>query len=447
MKKKIFKIVSVFILLLSVGACKTEFENHNSFSEEAVYQTPEAYPGIVLGMTNHFARYSLYEIVRGPGVVSREIGATNTYTTENELESGSVPDDNASISALWRNLMYERGIAEKILTYINDVTFPDDAEKNGIKAYAHFFKGMTNMYLGMYWEKAPVDNNPDNAAAFASRNEVLQSAIDHFDEALNILNGSAGSDAYINSLVSNTFSIVDVINAFKARVYLEMGDWQHAISAANNVDLTSTSVWTYDGSTTGRNPVWLVQYDANASERWKAIKDMGITLEAGDQRYAFYVDDAQVGPNTETCNYDTRFITGFWTSSSSPIPVYLPDEVKLMKAEAYAQMGGGNLANAVALIDEVRQDTNDPFGVNAGLGPWTGNAADQQEVLDQIFYNYATECFLQGVRWNAHKRIYPDYLNGVQAPVDCAKERSRNYFPYPSTEKANNPNTPADPAI
>ncbi len=447
MKKNIIKLVSAFVLLIMAGACKTEFENHNSFSEEAVYQTPEAYPGIVLGMTNHFARYSLYEIVRGPGVVSREIGATNTYTTENELESGSVPDDNTSISSLWRNLMYERGIAEKILTYIDDVTFPNDVEKNGIKAYAYFFKGMVNMYLGMYWEKAPVDNSPANDATFASHAEILQSAIDNFDQALNILNGSSGSDVYINGLVSSNFSITDVINAFKTRVYLELGDWQHAVTSANNVDLTSTSVWTYDGSTTGRNPIWLVQYDAGASERWKAIKDMGITLEAGDQRYAFYVDDAQAGPNTETCGYQTRFVAGFWMTSTSPIPVYLPDEVKLMKAEAYAHMGGGNLSNAVALIDEVRQDTNDPFGVNAGLGPWTGNASDQQEVLDQIFYNYATECFLQGVRWNAHKRIYPDYLNGVQTPVDCAKQRSRNYYPYPSTEKANNPNTPADPSI
>ena len=446
MKNIIKKLSAFFLLLIIAGACKTDFENHNAFSEDAVFSTPEAYPGLVLGLTQHYTNHALYEIVRGPGVVSREIGATNDYTTENELESGNIPDDNANISALWRHLLYERGIADKIATNIDNVVFPSDAEKAGIKAYAKFFIGFTDLYLGMYWEKAPIQNNPDNNATFSDRSDVLAAAISNFDDALNILSSQAGSADYINHLVSNEFSITDVINTMKARAYLELGDYQHVISAANNVDLTKRSVWTYDGTTNNRNPIWVLQYDPGSYERWRALKDLGITPEAGDQRISFYTT-TQPGPDSFTCHYETRYVAGFWTSPTSSIPVYLPDEVKLMKAEAYAEMGSGNLSNAVSLINEVRTDTNDPFGVNAGLGPWTGNANDQQAVLDQIFYNYATEIFLEGLRWNAHKRIYPDYLNGVTPPVRCEKMRKRNYFPYPSTEKANNKNTPNDPVI
>ena len=440
------KLLLIVLIISFTGACKMEFDNHNAASEAAVYKTYKAYPGIVLGMTRHFSLYSLPEIARGPGVVSREIGATNTYTTENELESGSIPNDNSSIARLWRNLHYERGIAEKITLRIDDVEFPDPAEKAGLKAYAYLMRGLTTGYLGMYWEKATVENNPNNQAVFKPHTEVLNTAISYLDQAQSIIGGTQGSDVYINNLVSSQFSIVDVIHALKARYYLELGNFGNAITEANAVDLTKASVWTYDGSSTDQNPIWKLQYDAGASERYKALDNMGVNADPNDGRLAFYTNGA-TGITTETCGFNTLYLKGFWMNSTDAIPVYLPDEMKLIKAEAYARQGGSNLSQAVALIDEVRTDTNDLFGVNANLGVWTGNASNQQEVLDEVYYNVAMELFFQGLRWNAHKRIYPDYLDGVTPPVDCAMARTRNYFPYVTDEQANNPNTPSDPSI
>ncbi len=443
------KIILLVAFVGMISACKTEFENHNAASEAAVYKTYKSYPGIVLGLTKHFTLYAVPEIARGPGVVSREIGATNTFTTENELMSGSVPNDNSNISRLWRYLHYERGIAEKITDNIDNVAFPSEAQKAGIKAYAYLMRGLTTGYLGMYWEQATVVNNPDNQAEFKPRAEVLNTAIAYLDQAQQLIDGVSGSADYINGLVSVQFSIADVIHALKARYYLELGDYGNAIAEANAVDLTKASVWTYDGSSTDQNPIWKLQYDAGAEERYKALDGMGVNADTSDQRYAFYTN-GYTGISTETCGNvysNTMYLKGFWYTSTSPIPVYLPDEMKLIKAEAYAQQGGANLATAVDLINEVRTDTNDIFGVNAGLGPWTGDATDQQAVLDEIYYNVAMELFFQGLRWNAHKRIYPDYLNGVTPPVDCHMQRTRNYFPYPANERANNPNTPADPSI
>jgi hypothetical protein len=444
--KNIFKYLTVLLLVASLTACKTEFENHNAASEEAVYDTPEAYPGLVLGMTKHFAQNSLYEIVRGPGVVAREIASTNTYLTERELETGDIPNENSSLSKLWRTLHYERGIAEKIVENIDDVTFANDDEKAGIKAYAKFMEGMTTAYLGFYWEKATIQNNADNAAEFHPRADVLNAALADLDEALAVFTSNTAAAGYINNLVSASFSVVDVINVFRARIYLELGDYQNAVTAANNVDLSTVSVWDFESTTSGRNPVYVAQYDPGSNERWKGIENMGVTVEAGDGRLAFYLG-GNSGITSIECGFNTNLILGFWDNEDEDIPVYLPDEVKLIKAEAYAHMGGGNLANAVTLIDEVRQDNADPFGVNAGLGPWGGNAADQQAVLDQVYYNYAMELYLTGMRWLAHRRIYPDHLNGVTPPVDCTKGRTRNYFPYPYNEVSNNPNTPNDPSI
>ncbi len=443
--KNILKIFTVLLAILSIVSCKTEFENHNAASEDAVYNTPEAYPGIVLGMTKHFIKNSLYEIARGPGVVAREIAATNTYTTENELESGDVPNDNASIARLWRTLHYERGVAEKIIANIDDVKFVDDDEKAGIKAYAKFFEGMTTAYLAFYWEKATKENNAENQAEFFPRADVLNKALADMDAALSLVNGNPDAASYINLLVSDSFSIVDAIQVFRARIYMELGDYQNAVAAANAVDPSAMTVWTFENTTSGKNPIWTVQYDASASERWKAVEDMGVSVEAGDGRLDFYLNTAVAGPASETCGFNTNYIAGFWDNPDENIPVFLPDEVKLIKAEAYAQMG--NLSDAVALIDEVRQDTSDIYGVNAGLGAWAGDATNQQEVLDEIYYNYAMELYLSGLRWLAHKRIYPNYLSGITPPVDCSKARTRNYFPYPYNEQSNNPNTPDDPSI
>jgi len=442
--KNIMRILSMSLILLLVFSCKTEFENHNAASEELVYQTPEAYPGIVLGVTKHFNQNAIAEIVRGPGIVAREIAATNTYLTEPELESGDIPQENSSISLLWRYLHYERGVTEKVLEYIDGVTFPDANEKAGIKAYAQALNGIFTAYLGFYWEMATIQNDPNNQAEFKSRAEVLNAALADLNSALAIFDDNANAADYINGLVSEQFSVVDVINVYRARIFLELGQYDQALSAANAVDLSALSVWTYESATTSRNPIYMRQYDAGASERWKGIKDMGVTVEAGDQRLDFYLGDS-TGISSTYCGFETHFILGFWDVVDENIPVYIPDEVKLIKAEAYAQLG--NLTEAVALIDEVRQDTSDPFGVNAGLGPWGGDPNDQQAVLDQIYYNYAMETYLQGVRWLAHRRIYPDHLDGMTPPVDCSMQRTRNFFPYSYEERSNNPNTPADPSI
>lgn len=434
------------MLIMIINSCKKEFENHNAASEEAVYKTAEAYPGIILGMTKDFTQKALPEIIRGPGVVSREIAATSTFLTEKELESGDIPNENSSLSNLWSYLHYERGIASRVSTRIDDVVFINDTEKKAIKAYAKFFEGMTTAYLGFYWEKATLENDLNNKAEFKSRTDVLNEALNKFDEALSLFTSQPGADAYINGLVSNQFDIISVINIFKGRIYLELEDWQNAIQAADNVDISSKSLWTYDNSTSNRNPIFVVQYAPGNHNRWKAIENMGVTPEAGDARLTFYLG-ASTGITSEICGYNTNYILGFWDNEDEDIPVFLPDETYLIKAEAYAQMGGGHLADAVLNINKVRTDNADLFGVNAGLGNWTGDATNQQAVLDQVFYNYAMELYLQGTRWLAHRRIYSSYLNGVTPPVNCSLKRTRNYYPYPYTEKSNNPNTPSDPSI
>ena len=454
------KIILIFLIGLGLFSCKKEFTDHNKIVQDDAFTIPEAYDGIVLGMTKEFAENTIYRIIHGPGLTAREFGNMSTYETESQLVDGGpeLTGVNSSISGLWRHLHKNRGIAEKILENIDKLEFANQTEadefnpkKLGYKAYAKLIQAITTGYMADYWEKVTLKNNPENQATFVDRNTGYQTAIDNIDEALNLLNGKQDAIDYINGLVSSEFSIVDVLNAFKARYEIELGNYQDAYDAADAVDLTKRSVWTYDGSSM-KNPIFANTIYKGSKRRINPIDSLGLigsqTPETNDERNDFYLDYKP--GNSKSCNLPVDDPEGFWTSQTATIPVYLPGEMLLIKAEAKARLGGANLAEAVTLIDQVRtkNPANDAFGVGANLAAWTGNASDQQAVLDEIYKNYAIELFLQGQRWPIHRRFYPNYLDGIDwnNVSRCSLERLNNFYPYPDQERSNNPNCPADPA-
>ncbi|MFT4022700.1 MAG: hypothetical protein QM664_02815, partial [Flavihumibacter sp.] len=65
------------------------------------------------------------------------------------------------------------------------------------------------------------------------------------------------------------------------------------------------------------------------------------------------------------------------------------------------------------------------------------NAAspDKDEILTEIYRQRCIELFMSGLKLEDMRRF--------GRPVT---ERKRNFFPYPFSERDNNPNTPSDPA-
>ena len=446
------KLVILLILAVTVFSCKKEFEDKNKVTEAAAYSTPEAYPGIVLGMTKKFTTGALYSLVKGPGLTSKEFGSTNTYVTPNQFAEGGpgVAGDNVTVSGLWSSLHRSRDMAEKVLKYIDDVNFVDADKKEAYKAYAKFMQGLTIGYMAQYWQQVTEANDPNNNAAFITREAGLQQAIDNLNDAQSVFANNSNAEGVINNLVSFEFSILDVIHALKARYQIELGNYQQAIDEANLVDLTKRSVWSYDGGSI-KNPIYSALVDPAATLSYKPYEDLGLTgaqaPELGDLRVDFYLQD--FAGTDINCSNPVDNPEGFWTTDASPIPVYLPGEMLLIKAEAKARMGAASLADAVTLLNQVRQKTpaNDVFGVGASLGAWTGNATDQQAVLDEIYKNYAIELYMEGQRWPIHRRFYPGYLDSVDwnTADACSLERLNNYYPYPQSERSNNSNCPSDP--
>ncbi|PCI32966.1 MAG: hypothetical protein COB60_08540 [Flavobacteriaceae bacterium] len=440
--KKIKNICIAVLSAIAFTACETDFKNENRPAEDQVLTSKVGLLSISVGMTQHFATSTLSPIVEVPGLSTRELGNTLTYVTPAELVLGGtlLNGENAGLNRLWPRLLKGKGMAESILANVNTIEM-DPGTKAGLSAYAKWFKAMTLGYLVQNFEQAPINNNVDGQALFSSRADVLAECIQLLESAKSDLAANPASDEFLAFIPD--LNLDNLLNAFLARYHLFAGNYSEAITAANNVDLEATSEWMYDG-VSNKNPIW--SFAVNESPDTKPQDNFGLIgtniPEIGDGRIAFYlasVDESE----TEFGMHNVDNALGFFSTESTPIPVFLPGEMLLIQAEAYAMTS--DLPNAVKYLDMVREKTDDVYDVNAGLGKWTGDATDKAAIMDEIFKNRAIELFMSGMRLEDSRRIHPNLT--IPTGGDYIIERNRNYYPYPYNERENNPNTPADPAI
>ncbi len=224
------------------------------------------------------------------------------------------------------------------------------------------------------------------------------------------------------------------------------GNYNAAISSADavlNSTGQATSYFAYDANNV--NPIWNRTVNSADLNPQTNFGLQGAFLpEVGDGRIAFYLGADAGFANGDAGGQALSEMLGFFSSSISSIPVYLHGEMLLNKAEAYARTA--QLANAVTQLDMVRTKTTDPYGVNANLAAWTGNATDLNEVLDEIYRNRGIEMFLTGMRLEDSRRFHPNLLT-VPNPPNTTNERNRNYYPYPTIETDNNNAVPSQPVL
>ncbi|PAU94126.1 hypothetical protein CK503_07895 [Aliifodinibius salipaludis] len=170
-------------------------------------------------------------------------------------------------------------------------------------------------------------------------------------------------------------------------------------------------------------------------------KDRLFVTEAGDARLDFYLspDNSQSTPN----GLPIDKVEGFYTSASDPIPVYLPGEMNLIRAEAYVNLD--RPGDAVNEIDNIRtkQPSQDAFGVGANLPAYSGGTSDT-ELFEEIYRQRSAEMYLTGMRFEDARRLGRPVPSSDPA---LSAERNRVYYPYPTSERQNNPNTPENPEI
>jgi len=447
--KKIKIYITISVLLISSGlftACDTEFENPNNPTEDVVLGTKGGLFALATGIRQYYSVTALRHIIEAPGITTRELGVTNTFLNINELAKGGaeLPAESGGITNPWVNLLRAKGMAESLIEGANSVEL-SSGTKSGLLAYGNLFKAMCLGSLIEMFEQAPINNSADGAAEFSDRAAVLAHCISLLEDARDGLTATPMSTEFKSTVLWSDINLLKTVNAFLARYELMAGNYTEAITAANavlNDSDTTNSMWVYDAN--NQNPIWnrtVNSADLNPQSNFGLLG--AYIPEDGDGRLDFYLGADAGFANADAGGQALSEMLGFFGTSTTAIPIYLPGEMMLIKAEAYARQN--QLDNAVIQLNLVRQKNDDPLGVNANLPAWTGNETSQADILEEIYKNRCIELFLTGLRFEDSKRFHPNFA--VPTAANTTNERNRNYYPYPSIERENNPNTPADPSI
>ena len=427
--KKAFRKLPLWGLggFLLLNSCSTDqsYINPSSASEPQVVNDVNGLIALCNGLQYRFTvtRASPgYAFPTAVGLTTRELNVLNAGNADEDfLRQGAanVQGNNSLIRNVWTQCNLVKANADLVLKNAKVAT--DPATQGSIVAYASIYRALALGTMAQLWEKVTI--KVEESATFQTREEALKEAISTLEAAAA---GSATSSTSFTSRIAVGLDLPNTIQALIARYALMLGDNDKALAAAAKVDLTKRSFWSFDD--TSRNPLFeSIFSNRNVCEPFPGF-GLPTTLApaAADKRTAFYY-------TTATATINSGFAS-FYRANNTPVPVYLPGEMTLIRAEAFARKN--QLADAVIELNKVLTKATDAWGIGAGLPAYSG-AVTADAVLTEIYKNRCIELFMSGSKLEDSRRF------GRAVPA----ERTRTFYPYPLNERQNNPNTPADPTI
>jgi hypothetical protein len=433
MKKQTIRIAiygSAAAVLLFFSSCKKNYLNPNAATEQQVFSSPQGLTGVSVGLQRVYTAgrsSSLYNRVTINGLVTKELTVLNQGNTgeyQLQLGGGSVDGTNSLMSGLWttsNKIIYD---ADKVIAGANGLA--DKAYASGLIGYSSIFKALAIGDLSMFWEKIPADIGKN--VSFIDRAQGFARAIAVIDNALTAINANAISSSFIANIPAG-IDIPNTLHALKARFSLFMNNYAQALTEANAASLTIKS--TFNFTSVNLNPIFETHTSTNnvcaAVDTTTLGLPAGLQPDPNDKRLKFYTTSA----------YNSK-IKGFAVASTTAWPVYLPGEMTLIKAEAYARQSTPDPVNALIELNKIVTKTpaSDPYGVGADLPPLVPLTPAQ--LLDQIYKHRSIELYMSGLKLEDMRRFGRPNA-----------ERTRNFLPYPFLERDNNPNMASipDPAF
>jgi starch-binding outer membrane protein, SusD/RagB family len=429
---------SPFLLLIAVliqtTACKKDYIDPTKVPQDEALNTSKGLTGVVAGIHRVYTAGRagvLYNLVTADGFVTKQLDIRNQgNTAEYQLFLGgsSIDGTNTLLASFWTGNNKVIFDANNVINNAPDLT--DQGYASGLIAYASIFKALAIGNMAMFWEQVP-DTIGKNVG-FVTSAQGFNKAIAVLDKALAVVNANPISSSFIANAPAG-IDIVNTLHALKARYSLNVGNYAQALSEANAVDLTKKSVFNFDAVTL--NPIFETATSTN--NVYQPIDStMGLppalAPNLADKREPFYIA-------INTAAAPRYRINGFGAALGTAFPVYLPGEITLIKAEAYARQSTPDLVAALIELNKVitKKPANDPFGVGADLAPDPGPYT-QAQLLEQIYRHRAIELYMSGLRLMDMRRLNRPTV-----------ERKRNFFPYPFVERDNNTNaaTLIDPAF
>src|SRR5687767_12504814 len=351
-------------LCTGVAGCDLDLENPNAPSSEQVVTSADGVLAVTVGMQAQFAQ-SIEDYVVPSSLGTDEWGTlTRALISWITLFTGDNFDQSfGTVYSPYANSFQVIRSANTALRGADEVEL-GTATEAGVRATAKLFKAMALGWLIQIYERVPVDIDAAGGAEPKERAEVLDTVLTLLESARTDLDGVSNADlaAFRSRALGAGFDLRNTIDAMLARYYLMDGQYENAIAAADRVNLSILSVFEYPAPT--RNPIENLAFQL---QYVGGLQSFVTEAEPGDRRPAYWVDVAAASLPANPSDSSVKPLEKYSTPNE-PFPVYLPDEMRLIQAEALTRTG--NFAAAAELVNAVRTQT--AAGVDepvAGLPP------------------------------------------------------------------------------
>ncbi|HEX8392916.1 MAG TPA: RagB/SusD family nutrient uptake outer membrane protein [Longimicrobium sp.] len=421
----------------SAAACDLDLTDPNAPGEDEVLNSPQLVLTTAIGLQAQYAE-NVHIFVRAPALLTDEWGTRPiALEADRSLVVGNIDPGYGVVSDPFAAAYRIARTADLLIEAAPRVQLGTEL-RVGTTALARTIKAMAIGNLTTQYQELPV--NFDTAGAPpVPRDQVRDSVIAMlelaraevgtltdaqliaFNNAVNLSSaGLTGGTSTIRGI-----SLRNTINAMLARYYLFDGQYQQAIDAAARVNLAVPSVITYPNP--GVNPIFNYGFSLNYVGTRKSFFTEAETRLGGDKRPAYWANRGAGVAGVP----DSVFAFRRYGGRNDEFPLYLPDEMRLIQAEAYARLN--QLAPARALINAVRTQCTSTVDEPTACfsGPLTdAELATQAQVLTQILYERRYELYAQGLRLEDVRRLREF----------TPKRPTADFLPYPASECQRNPN-------
>ena len=413
---------------LALAACDLDTTNPNSPTQETVVTDVEGLMALGVGLQLRFGT-STGNFIYSSGLLTMELGAiTTAFSTISDAEGGTVPPGAAITGDFWSFSYRTIKTANDIIFNADNVAMPRGT-RSGLLGLAYLFKAGALGELLQGFEELPIDTYNNPTPEFVDRPTALAYVLALLDSAQAAYTDTVPSAQFTTNVLATGLNIPNTILAYKARYRRLAGNWAGALAAADSVSRTVFSVLPF--SAQAANPLFTLSSGSSGVLPRDTVRTSDPTET---QRTAYFLTVANVAGRIGT-PLDNWAV---FSTNTSPIPTYYPDEVLLIKAEALVNLA--RLPEAQAVLDSVRTDcpgtgrvTNDP---GPCLAPLVGVLTAAQ-LRAEIYRNRRFELIATGLKWEDMRRL------GLVGATSIAK---RCWLPYPVGERNANPgNVPADP--
>lgn len=386
---------------LALGGCDLDLENPNAPSKEEVVASRDAIIGVSIGMQSQFG-FTIDDYLVTNSLVTDEWG-TRSIALISYISLFTGENFDPAFDVVFQPYARTYQIvssANLILDRVDSLSLGVGMEA-GLTAAANLFKAMALGFAYQQYERLAVDIAPDGSPT-VPRAEVLDTVVVLLERARAAYASVPAADlAEFNTRgLAPGINLPNTIDAMLARYYLFDGRYAEAIAAANRVNLAVISELRYPAPTV--NPVRNLAFGLNYVG---GLQSFITQAQSGDARPNYWLNVAaasQLANPPDTVLKPLRKYSGI----NEPFPLYLPDEIKLIKAEAFTRLG--QFDSAAVYVNAVRTQavTANPTEPQGNLLPLLPTQLDSEaELLDAIAYERRYELYEQGLRWEDTRRL------------------------------------------